>query len=253
MDVQDYIDDQKEKIFNIFEKIEKDEDYRKDVNEKLGMIFALVDLKRKVIIKQSNNCYALYSKALLYDRKHKGDWYPYILPTYNWVNFYKIEECFGIEDFNIMLDLCYKYVFKGKWFGTVTRFPLTYKTTNGEEYRTFYGQIRDSQIEYKNFIDNYNFADMDDGDEKFMECIENSKITELYSNDIDLNFDKYLGEFIEVKIMDKNIKIPLNWKTFTTMYKTIDYLNMEIDVKPDIGIHISDIIINAIKNNNGEV
>ena len=251
MQVQDFLDDQKEKIFNIFEKIEKDEEYRKIVNEQLGTIFALVDMKRKVIIKQSNNCRQLRNKALCYDRKYKGDWYPYVLPTYNWVNFYEIEKYFGIEDFNIMLDLCYRYIFKGKWNNGVM-FPLNYKTINDEEYRTVFGQMKDASIEYRDFINHYNFVEMDDGDDKFMECIENSEIANLYSNDIDLNFDKYLGEFIEVKIMDKNIKIPLNWKTFTTMYKTINYLNMEIDVKNDIGIHISDIIINAIKNNNKE-
>lgn len=253
MKVQDYIDDQKEKIFNILERIEKDEEYRKSVNEKLGNIFALVDLKRKIIIKQSNNCMMIHSKALLYDKKYNGDWYPYILPTYNWVNFYKIEEFFEIEDFNIMLDLCYKYVFKGKYFGTTTRFPLTYTAKNGDKYRTFYGQKKDSEREYNDFIKDYNFIDMDDGDDKFMESIENSEIAELYSNDIDLNFEKYLGEFIEIKIIDKYIKIPLNWKTFNTIYKTLKYLSMEIDIKNDIGIHITDIIIDAIKNNNGEV
>lgn len=253
MKIQDYIDDQEEKIFNILEKIEKDEDYRKTVNEKLGNIFALVDLKRKVIVKKSNNCMMIYSKALLYDKKYNGDWYPYILPIYNWVNFYKIEEFFEIEDFNIMLDLCYKYVFKGRYFGTVTRFPLTCIAKNGEKYRTFYGQKLDSKMEYNDFIDNYDFDNVDDGYDKFIKSIENSEIAELYSNDIDLNFEKYLGEFIEVKIMNKYIKIPLNWKTFNAIYKTLKKLYVEIDIKNDIGIHITDIMIEAFKNNDGDI
>ena len=53
--------------------------------------------------------------------------------------------------------------------------------------------------------------------------------------------------------MNKYIKIPLNWKTFNAIYKTLKKLYVEIDIKNDIGIHITDTMIEAFKNNDGDI